>query len=66
MRDQTRQDQNMMELAIGMRDMLAFSNETTDLGQIKGGIDVIKEMGIAVKDTCELIQEYMQTPFFRK
>jgi hypothetical protein len=62
---QAQQDQNSQELAISLRDMLAFANEACTLEKIKGGIDIIKEMGLAVQDVAKLIQDYISSPFFR-
>jgi hypothetical protein len=44
--------------------MLSFANEARQLQQIKGGLDVIKEMGLAVQDGARLIDDYMKSPFF--
>jgi hypothetical protein len=46
--------------------MLAFPNEASGLAPIKGGIDVIKEMGIAIQECAKLIQEYIDIGFPRK
>jgi hypothetical protein len=54
----------MLELAFSLRDMLAFANEASDLEQIKGGIDVIKEMGFAIQDGSQLMEDYIKSPFF--
>jgi hypothetical protein len=43
--------------------MLAFANEACDLEKIKGGIDVIREMGLAVQDSARLLQDYIKSPF---
>jgi hypothetical protein len=44
--------------------MLAFANEACDLGKIRGGIDIIKEMCNAVCDAARLIEEYVQSGFY--
>jgi hypothetical protein len=66
LRNQTGQDDTVRELGIGLRDMLSFANEASDLEQISGGLDVIKEMGLAVQEGAKLIEDYMASPFFRE
>jgi hypothetical protein len=66
LRNQTEQDSKLVDLAVSLRDMLAFANEASGLTPIKGGIDVIKEMGVAIQESSKLIQEYIDSGFFRK
>jgi hypothetical protein len=60
------QDSQVLDQATSMRDMLAFANEASGLEQIKGGIDIIKEMGAAIQVCAKLIQEYIDRGFLRK
>jgi hypothetical protein len=45
--------------------MLSFANEASELQQISGGLNVIKEMGLTVEDGAKLIEDYMGSSFFR-
>jgi hypothetical protein len=55
----------VQEIAVELRDMLAFAREASSLRQIKGGLDVIREMGLAIQDGCRLLQEYYSQSFIR-
>jgi hypothetical protein len=57
------QDEDIRDLAEGLQDMLAFANACSDLRQIKGATDVIKEMSQAVLEAASLIDEYTRLPF---
>jgi hypothetical protein len=46
--------------------MLAFANGARNLESLKDGIDVIKEMGLAIQDCAKLIIDYTKSPFFRE
>jgi hypothetical protein len=58
-----RQDEVIRDLAEGLRDTLAFASECSDLRQIKGATDVIREMCRAVLEAASLIDEYAQLSF---
>jgi hypothetical protein len=45
--------------------MLVVASAAQGLHQLDGGIDVIKEVGLTVQSGAKLIQEYMDTPFYR-
>jgi hypothetical protein len=60
---QTQQDNNIRDLSVSMRDMFAFARGVKNLRQLDGGIDVIKEMCLAVQDAASLIQQYMESGF---
>jgi hypothetical protein len=64
LRDEIQQDNTIRDLGVSLRDVLAFGHEACDLQEIKGGLDVIKEMGLAIQDCAKLIQEYIDSPFF--
>jgi hypothetical protein len=66
LRNQTEQDSAIQELAISMKDVLAFATEACTLEKLNGGIDVIKEMAIAIQDCANLINDYIKSPFFRE
>jgi hypothetical protein len=44
--------------------MLSFANEASELEQISGGLNIIKEMGLTVQDGAKLIEDYMGSSFF--
>lgn len=57
------QDEEVRDLAEGLRETLAFAKECSDLRQINGGPDVIREISRAVLEAASLIDEYAQLPF---
>lgn len=57
------QDGEIRDLAERLQDTLAFANECSDLHQIRGGTDIIKEIIRAVLEAASLIDEYAQLPF---
>jgi NACHT domain len=58
-----RQDEVVRDLAEGLHDTLAFATECSDLRQIEGATDVIREICRAVLEAASLIDEYAQLSF---
>jgi hypothetical protein len=54
------QDARIKDLALQLRDVLAYAQECRDLKAIRGGTDTILEMGRLVVQGASLIDECMR------
>ena len=66
LKQQLEQDANIKNLAVQLRDVLAFARECRDLKAVEGGRDTIHEMGRLIVEGASLIDECMRHGFLRK
>jgi hypothetical protein len=63
LKQQTEQDDTVVNMCTTIRDMFVFAREVKSLRQLEGGLDVVKEMFQAVADGALLIEEYFEVSF---
>ena len=66
LKQQLDQDSNIQNLAVQLRDVLAYAEECRELKAIKGGTDTIREMGQLVVEGGSLIDECMRHGYLRE